>query len=268
MYLPGEIHERIGDLRSNKGLSQKELSDIIGIVPSQLSRIESGKIRNISSDVLIKLAKALCVSTDYILGLTAISTPKNYDISELGLSEGAVRALVRGNLDMQSLNLLIEHKSFPYLTGMVKTYLDNSTSVGVMERNALIDMATATLGDFVKDNPEHRAEAQKDALYLKSQKLAKNEAELEKIKSTFLAIIKDIKKAFPSEEGLKQTVTAELLQTMREQIKADRQNQKPVSKEAVIAAVLNMVGQTVELDEKSAELFKVLMRQLLTNPNE
>ena len=45
MYLPGEIHERIGDLRSSKGLSQKELSEIIGIVPSQLSRIESGKSR-------------------------------------------------------------------------------------------------------------------------------------------------------------------------------------------------------------------------------
>ena len=56
MHLPGEIHERIGDLRSGKGLSQKQLSEIIGIVPSQLSRIESGKIQSISSDILIKLA--------------------------------------------------------------------------------------------------------------------------------------------------------------------------------------------------------------------
>ena len=59
MYLPGEIHERIKDLRLNKGLSQKDLCNITGIVPSQLSRIENGKIDDISNDTLIKLSKKI-----------------------------------------------------------------------------------------------------------------------------------------------------------------------------------------------------------------
>ena len=76
--LPGTIHERIGDLRTSQGWSQKKLSEISGIVTSQLSRIESGKIENISSDILIKLSNAFGVSSDYILGLTNIKE-RQYD---------------------------------------------------------------------------------------------------------------------------------------------------------------------------------------------
>ena len=77
MFYPGTPGERIGNLRTNKGLSQRELSILIGITSSQISRIESGKIQSIGSEIIIRLAKEFNVSTDYILGLTAISTPKN-----------------------------------------------------------------------------------------------------------------------------------------------------------------------------------------------
>jgi len=35
-----------------------------------------------------------------------------------------------------------------------------------------------------------------------------------------------------------------------------------------VAAIMNMVGQTVALDEKSAELFEQLVHGLLAKPNE
>ena len=44
-------------MRTSKSLSQKKLAEIIGIAPSQLSRIENGETQNISSDILIRLAK-------------------------------------------------------------------------------------------------------------------------------------------------------------------------------------------------------------------
>lgn len=46
--------------------------------------------KTVSSDILIGVAKEFKVSTDYILGLSTLSVRKSYDISELGLSEGAV----------------------------------------------------------------------------------------------------------------------------------------------------------------------------------
>ena len=113
MYLLGTVGERIADLRSVKGWNQKELAKRMELAPSQLSRIESGETKNISSDILVKLAKVFHVSTDYILGLTTVSVPKSYDISELGLSEGAIKGLVMGTVNAEILNRLMEHKSFP-----------------------------------------------------------------------------------------------------------------------------------------------------------
>jgi len=218
MYLPGTIPERIADLRTIRGWSQKKLSDITGITASQISRIETGVIDNISSDILIKLAKAFGVSVDYILGLTTISTPKSYDISELGLSDGAVKGLVTGTIDVQMLNRLMEHKTFSYLLYLIKTYLDNSILAGNMERNAIIDMATAAIGDFVQDNPGYKKEAQKDSKLLRSQKLTDHEAEIAKINSTFMTILRDIKKDIENGITPRTPATAELLQAMREQI--------------------------------------------------
>jgi len=228
MYLPGTVQDRIGDLRMEKGLSQKELAELIDIEPSRLSRIGTGKTQYISSDILIKLAKALQVSTDYILGLTVVRTPKSYDISELGLSEGAVKALMTGTVDVQILDRLMEHKSFSYLLYMVKTYFEDTTAAGIMARNEVIDIATSTLADFQKENPEHKVEARKDIRFLNTQKLGEHEAEIEKIKNTFLAILKDIKKDMDSGKASGVTATAEFLQQIREQLQSAKQSSKDI----------------------------------------
>ena len=107
MYLSGTVNERIGDLRTKMGISQKELAQMIDVAPSQISRIENGETKSINSEILVKLAKAFHVSTDYILGLTTISVPKSYDISELGLSEGAAKVLLTGMADVGILNRLM-----------------------------------------------------------------------------------------------------------------------------------------------------------------
>ena len=86
MYLPGTIGDLIGDLRKNMDLNQKELAEKAGISESKLSRIESSETKNINCDTVVKIAKVLNVSTDYLLGLTTIRTPKQIDIEALGLS--------------------------------------------------------------------------------------------------------------------------------------------------------------------------------------
>ena len=99
------------ETKSNK----KNLQRRSAFSASQLSRIVSGETRTVSSDILIGVAKEFKVSTDYILGLSNISVRKSYDISELGLSEGAVKGLVTGAVDVQILNRLLEHRNFPKL---------------------------------------------------------------------------------------------------------------------------------------------------------
>ena len=169
--LDGHPGDRIGDLRTNLGMTKKELSQKTGIDASQITRIENGSLKTISSDYLIKLAKELKTSTDYILGLTPVSVPKSYDISELGLSNEAVKGLVTGTVDVEILNRLLEHKSFPRLIHLIRVYFLDTAARGIMARNQLIEIATASLSDLMKEHSEHRAEAKQDLQLLNAQKM-------------------------------------------------------------------------------------------------
>ena len=148
MALPGTPGQRISDLCNGNHITQKELAEKIGVSASQLSRIVSGETRTVSSDILIGVAKEFKVSTDYILGLSTVSVRKSYDISELGLSEGAVRGLVTGAVDVQILNRLLEHRNFPKLIDLIRIYFQDTAAKGITARNQLIEMATASLSDL------------------------------------------------------------------------------------------------------------------------
>ena len=60
--------ERLKELRTEKGLTTKQLGNLIGIGNSTISRWETG-VNDITSDNLILLAKFFNCSTDYLLGL-------------------------------------------------------------------------------------------------------------------------------------------------------------------------------------------------------
>ena len=253
MALPGTPGQRISDLCNGNHISQKQLAEKIGVSASQLSRIVSGETKTVSSDILIGVAKEFKVSTDYILGLSTLSVRKSYDISELGLSEGAVRGLVTGTVDVQILNRLLEHRNFPKLMDLIRIYFQDTAAKGIMARNQLIELATASLSDLMKEHPEHRAEAK--------QKMGEHEAEIEKIKNVFLSILRDIKKDMDSGEQPGEAVTAAMFQTMQDALA--EQKQEPLSMDDVTAMIAGQIGQLLPMDEETAEQFQQLAKRMM-----
>lgn len=67
-------YPRLKDLREDHDLSQQAVSDYLGMKQSQYSRYERG-LRDLPTDVLIRLARLYNTTTDYILGLTNNSAP-------------------------------------------------------------------------------------------------------------------------------------------------------------------------------------------------
>lgn len=63
------IYKRIRDLREDKDLTQKQMSDLLHCSQQVYNNYELGQ-RDIPTEILIKLSKIHNVSTDYILGLT------------------------------------------------------------------------------------------------------------------------------------------------------------------------------------------------------
>ena len=67
-------YPRLRDMREDFDYSQQYVSKYLEMKQPQYSRYERG-LRDIATDILIKLAKLYNTSTDFLLGLTDIKTP-------------------------------------------------------------------------------------------------------------------------------------------------------------------------------------------------
>jgi transcriptional regulator with XRE-family HTH domain len=77
----GTVGSRIARLRRDKGLTQVELAERLGVTQPAVSDYENDDIR-LPADVVVQIARILGVSTDELLGLKetpgkATSSPKN-----------------------------------------------------------------------------------------------------------------------------------------------------------------------------------------------
>lgn len=75
------IAKRITQARNDLNINQKELAQRANITEANLSRYENG-VREPKSAVLIRLADALGVTTDYLVGLTDEKNYDKYDITK------------------------------------------------------------------------------------------------------------------------------------------------------------------------------------------
>ena len=254
---------RLSNLRKDHDLSQKQLADQLHVTHSQISRIESGETKNPNISIVIDAARFFHVSTDYLLGITQITSPKSYDISELGLSEEAVTRLITRRIDVDILNRLLEHENFPKLCIMIRNYFDDTIAEGIMARNKVIDFAVNQLTDLMTAEPSKRKEIIKDKQFLSSQKLGANEADIEKIKIQFMAIVRDIKSGMQKKEPTKTVATAEAVQMIR-----DALPDKPASditSTDVANAVAFYMGQTTNLTDEGLAMVQNLAKYICDN---
>lgn len=264
--LPADnIHQRLCDLRNGTGKTQKEVADELNIQASVLSRIERGETKAVSHDLVIKFAEYYNVSTDYLLCISDVRIRRNVELEELGLTNTALLQLLQGKIDGNILSKMLEHPYFPLLLDTVDAYFTEVHNAGFASRNAVIDMGTADIKDFIKEHPEHRVEGQHDIRRLNAEKVTGTEADLEKIKSIFLSMLKDIKKEYDvsqkdiSTEELKKQMT-----TVKKQA-IFQKNQKPRFNENDMAGiVMGMFQNTgMDLDEYEQGLFQELMVHIL-----
>ena len=254
---------RLSNLRKDHDLSQKQLADQLHVTHSQISRIESGETKNPNISIVIDAARFFHVSTDYLLGITQITSPKSYDISELGLSEEAVTKLITRRIDVDILNRLLEHEHFPKLCIMIRNYFDDTIAEGIMARNKVIDFAVDKLTDLMTAKPSKRKEIIKDKQFLSSQKLGANEADIEKIKIQFMAILRDVKSGIQKKEPTKAVATAEAVQMIRNALP-----DKPASditSTDVANAVAFYMGQTTNLTDEGLAMVQNLAKYICNN---
>ena len=71
------LGEKVKALREKKGMNQKQLSEASLITQATISRIESGKVNQLKSDALKRLADALGSTVDYLVDKADQLTPED-----------------------------------------------------------------------------------------------------------------------------------------------------------------------------------------------
>ena len=77
------LGDKIQRRRRKLGLNQKQLADVSGITQATISRIESGKVKELKSQALKRLAKVLGVTVDYLVDRTDKLTPTDIIHSDI-----------------------------------------------------------------------------------------------------------------------------------------------------------------------------------------
>jgi len=222
--LPGELHERLRELREEHGYSSRaKLADVLGMDRTTYGRMESGETKTVSSDVLVKLARLYHVTTDYVLGLTDVPEDTFYDLSEMGLSVEAAKSLYSKKADPRVVNELLTNDRFALATRMMATYFSGAVAQALADHNALLEFAYGLiseqqdLGNLPK--AKELTELKKE---LRAKQVPAERFELSKIEAQLMAAVREIRRKCAEEireaDLGREVLSSEIAQSVREEI--------------------------------------------------
>ena len=210
VYLTGDLRFRLKNIMMERNVSQGQLAKVAGISESTFSRFMSGQIQDLSSESVIRIARELDVSTDFLLGIINVPDKRNYNISDLGLTAQAARNLYTQRVNRDVVAYLLENLKFAETTRLIADYMSGSLAAGIAAQNQLIDGAADLLIG---------AKQITGARDMKVRKIPKNQV-LEKIQTTFAAAVRDMEKDVTLEVAAKK-LTDEQFERMRSELTKD-----------------------------------------------
>ena len=268
-YLPGNLQERLRELRERNGFSSRnKLADELGIDRTTYSRIENGKTKTISSDILVKLSKLYNVPTDYILGLSNVPENTAYDIAELGLSVEAAKNLYSKKIDSRVINELLLNENFAVATRMMATYFSHAVTKLIQSQNVLLDNSMNVLDELIKTGAIHGDRSAADLKKgLIAAKLPKESYEIDRIQKRLTAAVRDIKKKMVNEVASADSAKLEyeIMERVKQEAAASPSLNNLDEKEKV-KVIKNTIMQGIlvyaEVDDKKMALIDPLVEQI------
>ena len=157
-FLPGDIGQRIRELREQRDIKQEKLAEILNINKATLSRIERGETKTVGSDILMTLAEHFNVSVDFLVGFTCVPDPKNYSVEALGLSSDGAKAMISRKVHMEIVNRLLENPEFCQLTYTMHYALEPNQMAAVSSANNMLvfgdSLMVGVMNQSIKGNQE------------------------------------------------------------------------------------------------------------------
>ena len=211
-FLPGDIGQRIRELREQRDIKQEKLAEILNINKATLSRIERGETKTVGSDILMTLAEHFNVSVDFLVGFTCVPDPKNYSVEALGLSSDGAKAMISRKVHMEIVNRLLENPEFCQLTYTMHYALEPNQMAAVSSANNMLvfgdSLMVGVMNQSVKGNQELLALSRR----LGAEMIDPNTIGNYKMEDEFRKIITQLRRDIRQEKPVSIPLTREFLE--------------------------------------------------------
>lgn len=144
--------EKLKDLRTERGLTTKDVSRLTGISEAVYNGLENDADRDTGYSRIISLAKFYDVPTDYLLGFTESRITKNIELKELHLTDKAIEILLSGKQNNYLLSDIIEHDEFSNLINSIDVYVRQLAAPHINTVNNMLKIAQHGIENYYSDN--------------------------------------------------------------------------------------------------------------------
>ena len=253
MAIGASIGARLEHLRARKGVPDAELAKVFGINRSTMGRILKGETEKVSSQMIIDAAQYFGVSTDFLLGLTDMPDPMNHPVESFGLTEGAARAILSEDVNIDMLNRLLENLRFCQLTQTMAYALEPDQTAGVMSYDNILAHGESLFLEYMAPSARIKREMKKDSQKIAAKVIDPNTVGNGQMLEEFRSVIQQIRKDMKMEKPLSVPVTREFLKEMDKEILARAGGERKNINPRIVAEVLtdkSMVANICTPDQR------------------
>ena len=253
MAIGASIGARLEHLRARKGVPDAELAKVFGINRSTMGRILKGETEKVSSQMIIDAAQYFGVSTDFLLGLTDMPDPMNHPVESFKLTEGAARAILSEDVNIDMLNRLLENLRFCQLTQTMAYALEPDQTAGVMSYDNILAHGESLFLEYMAPSVKIKRELKKDSQKIAAKVIDPNTVGNGQMLEEFRSVIQQIRKDMKMEKPLSVPVTREFLKEMDKEILVRAGGERKNINPRIVAEVLtdkSMVANICTPDQR------------------
>ena len=254
---PGNSRERIQDLLRERGMSQAELAEKIGLSESSLSRYLSGQTDKLSADNIVAIARVFEVTTDFLLCLSDIPFTTNYDIAKLGLSVKAAEKLLRRKVNPETVSQLIETQGFNLLIQQLDAARQGTYDAGYLYMSEMISGARSLFADAAQENPDDWRAMKKTLEEMRSLQAMPRQIELAGVEDAMRQIVAEFRKGTESYLAETQKLTSEIMRKITGSLRTQMNNPaklRGITPEMMADSIIDCLKDTELTEEQKAAL--------------
>ena len=210
MELKMTMGEKLKDLRTEKGLTTKEVSQLTGISEAVYNGLENDADRDTGYSRIIALAKFYDVPTDYLLGFTESRITKNIELKELQLTDKAINVLLSKNQNNHLLSKLIEHKDFSNLINSIDVYVRQLAAPHIGTVNNMLKIAQHGVENYYSDNKSKPDDFNNAMNYMNETVVNEDDFLRFRISERFNQILRDVYDVYANNNDKPQNTTNEV----------------------------------------------------------